>query len=386
MMKIKINIKNNQPQKLSNLNPIQQKKIYRINKVIPYDEDLDEKLDQKLDKKETENNYHKESSNNYQNENKSNYQNASKSNYQNENKSNYQIKIRNNHRNESKNNDQNESKNKYSNKNINLIINENIIKTKIEPKISNESKIETKKNIINIQKSQIGKKILIVPKNSILPKNSIVSKNSILPKNSIMPKKSIVPKNSIVSKTSIVPKTSIVSKNSMNSKINSNPPIKFGSKIKINISENNKSTDDESESSDSETSIVESLFPQKNKLPKTLIKINVLKKNESNIEYKSLILNQQPVKNELSEFINIPFNIIEVESFYDEGIEYFINWSTGYIFPPNYPKISENNFEPIGKLTDIDTNSSDFEDNRYPLLKRKIDWFYHYDLDVDAVN
>jgi hypothetical protein len=119
--------------------------------------------------------------------------------------------------------------------------------------------------------------------------------------------------------------------------------------------------------------------------PKTIVKINVKQKTEKPVEYKSLILSQKPIKTSLHEPIILPPQL-DLETFYDDGQEYYINWITGYIFHPDTNNASECPSEPIGKLIDTLWDSEDFKEDKYPLIKRKIEWFLSYELDVDPID
>ena len=190
------------------------------------------------------------------------------------------------------------------------------------------------------------------------------------------------------------------------------PKISIGSKIKINVKKNNSlqsaeynSNEDEDDDEDDDENENEneneyeneynkfSIEPKlvlKNNTPQTIVKINVKKKTETPKVYKSLILDQKPIK----KFPNEPFNIfgkIELESFYEDGQIYYIDWKSKYIFPSDIDTHNSllESFDleqPIGKLIDTPWVAEDFLENKYPLIKRKIEWFYHYELDADALN
>ena len=118
--------------------------------------------------------------------------------------------------------------------------------------------------------------------------------------------------------------------------------------------------------------------------PKTIVKINFKKKIEAPIVYKSHILDQKPIKKKSIEKVILP-NKFTIESFYVNGQTYLINWETGYIFYMDILKSPGKIPEPIGKLTDTPITPDECKEDAYPLLKRKIDWFYYYELDVDSV-
>lgn len=117
----------------------------------------------------------------------------------------------------------------------------------------------------------------------------------------------------------------------------------------------------------------------------TMVKINVKKKIEDPKLYKSLILDQKPIKKS-HEINNDLSGKVNLESFFDEGIEYFIHWESKYIFPPQKSVYNnEMNFAPdvpIGKLIDSSVENNCIN-NAIPLIRRKIQWFYEYDLDVE---
>ncbi len=167
------------------------------------------------------------------------------------------------------------------------------------------------------------------------------------------------------------------------------PKITVGSKIKINIKKEDIDDygSDDSDDEDIELPSIEPIIvlKQPTPTPQTMVKINVKKKSDVATEYKSLILSQKPIKTSPLEPIVLPTDL-QLESFYDDGNEYFINWSTGFIFPPETSQATEQPPDPIGKLIETAWDSSDFNEDKYPLMKRKINWFFHYELDVDSIN
>ena len=66
------------------------------------------------------------------------------------------------------------------------------------------------------------------------------------------------------------------------------------------------------------------------------------------------------------------------------GLNYFIHEATGYIFSPHC--YEDANPEPIGQLKEDDLAVDDFKKDKYPLLKKEIIWFYHYELDAEMVD
>jgi len=170
------------------------------------------------------------------------------------------------------------------------------------------------------------------------------------------------------------------------------PKISVGSKIKINIKKNNiideeEEFDDYMDDDEDELPSIEPIVVLKPAPPiqQTFVKINVKKKTETPVEYKSQILNQKPIKNGSHEPIILPSHI-ELVTFEEDGQVYFIHWGTGYIFPPDTHQANDIPPEPIGKLVDSQWDPSDFTEDKYPLMKRKIEWFYHYELDIDSIN
>ena len=176
-------------------------------------------------------------------------------------------------------------------------------------------------------------------------------------------------------------------------KINPKTKSSMGSKIKINIKNMEKSSsienndeDDEDDEDDEyiEHPSIEPIIAQNSNVNK-IIKINVKKKMEGTTTYKSAILDQIPVKKAHVEPI-ILSGTIHLESFYDDGQIYFIDWKSKYIFPPNEESKSFSSLDPhqpIGKVIDTEPDPDEFKEGFYPLIKRKIEWFYHYPLDVD---
>ena len=127
-----------------------------------------------------------------------------------------------------------------------------------------------------------------------------------------------------------------------------------------------------------------------NNKTQTMVKLNVKNKTETVKYYKSSILDQKPIKKLSMEPIHLSGKI-EVESFYDDGLMYYLDRQSKYIFPPDPNNSNQllQSFDPtipIGKLIDLPWEPSDYIENKHPLIKRQIEWFYSYELDVDALN
>jgi hypothetical protein len=175
-------------------------------------------------------------------------------------------------------------------------------------------------------------------------------------------------------------------------KISIKPKIAAGTKIKINVKKTETYSNDidfDPDDSDDEYHPIEpKVIVHPPQVKQTVVKINIKKKTNTVAPhtYHSLILDQKPIKKPFTEKPILPKNL-DLETFYDDGHAYLINWQTGYIFLPN--EIKENfgeEPEPVGKLTDTPFSQDDFKEDVYPLMKRKIEWFLYYELDIDSIN
>lgn len=175
-------------------------------------------------------------------------------------------------------------------------------------------------------------------------------------------------------------------------KIYLKPKIAIGSKIKINVKKNtNNNKNNEVGENKNKSFSIEPKIMIKNQTSQTVVKINVKNKKKIPKSYKSSILDQKPIKK-----INIQqpklSGQIKLESFYDDGQSYFIDWESKYIFPPDLSafKFPNDNclspMQPIGKLIESPWGPDDFKEHKIPLIKRSIEWFFYYPLDVDALS
>lgn len=119
----------------------------------------------------------------------------------------------------------------------------------------------------------------------------------------------------------------------------------------------------------------------------TIVKVIIHKKPEvSKVTYISQILAQKPTKKQHIKIDTSKLNgIINIETFYDEGISYFVHWESGFIFAPDIDLEAKILPEPIGKVTDKPFNTDDCPDDKIPIKKRTIEWFYHFDMDADII-
>jgi hypothetical protein len=160
---------------------------------------------------------------------------------------------------------------------------------------------------------------------------------------------------------------------------------KVSTKIKINFKPASPEQEETLPSDAPDGLSIEPKIVLKKQKPPTqkVFKINIKKKSSPGTSYKNNIIHQKPVKKK-----GITYTLLaelNIETFYEDGRYYFINWETGYIFPPDSHKM-DNAPEPIGQLTDTEWTSEDFKDkdNFHPLMKRKITWFYYFDLDAEV--
>jgi hypothetical protein len=115
-----------------------------------------------------------------------------------------------------------------------------------------------------------------------------------------------------------------------------------------------------------------------------IVKLNLKKTEMMNVVYKSQLLDQKPIpkvgiiKPKLT-------GQIDLETYYDDSTMYFIHRESGLIFPPD-SHTKDKLPESIGRLVWDEWNQQeDFKDDeKYPLVRQRIEWFHYYELDVDA--
>ena len=95
------------------------------------------------------------------------------------------------------------------------------------------------------------------------------------------------------------------------------------------------------------------------------------KKYKSNIHIREL--KKKPGHTDVD--VELP-NHVKLESFYVSGMNYFINWETGYIFKLDVN--ADDLSKPIGQLTDGAHHDVQSKESKYPLMNRQIEWYYCY--------
>lgn len=139
-----------------------------------------------------------------------------------------------------------------------------------------------------------------------------------------------------------------------------------------------------SDSSETETVAINKIVKVNTKTP-VLVKLNLKKTETNHVVYKSQFLDQVPMKkhNVDKPVFTYP---VHLETYYDDATMYFIHQESGYLFPTN-SNLAEILPQPIGKLIWEEWNQEeDFKDDeKYPLIKRKIEWFEQYELDAEML-
>ena len=115
-----------------------------------------------------------------------------------------------------------------------------------------------------------------------------------------------------------------------------------------------------------------------------IVKLNLKKTEPNNVVYKSQLLDQKPIP-KLGIIKPKLTGKIDLETYYDDSTMYFIHRESGLIFPSD-THLKDKLPESIGQLVWEDWHpKEDFKDDeKYPLIHQRINWFHYYELDVDA--
>lgn len=241
-------------------------------------------------------------------------------------------------------------------------------------------------------------KVLIqAPKQTILPKQAILPKQNSLPKLVILPKQTNLPSNQAIQ----LPK--VVAYDEMEESSDNWDNIEEPSDDWDNVDWENvqEPVDSPIHKTQSHSTNVSGkiLIKINNKTSSTIakpeikapisgiIKVVIHKKPDtSKTTYTSQILAQKAIKKaHIKIDHNKLYGKISIETFYDEGVAYFVDWQSGYIFPPNINLDINSLPEPIGKIHDKDFNPDDCPNDKIPIKRRTIEWFYHFDMDADII-
>ncbi len=176
-----------------------------------------------------------------------------------------------------------------------------------------------------------------------------------------------------------------VKKIALKAKVNYTPPP-----IKIVAEEEEEEEEEEDYSnlqepvSDSDDEKVMPPLPITKATGPMLVKLNLKKTESTNVVYKSQLLDQKPIQ-KLGIIKPKLTGQIKLETYYDDSRMYFIHRESGLIFPSD-SHLKDKLPDSIGQLVWEDWNhDEDFKDDeKYPLVHQRINWFHYYELDVDA--